>query len=131
MDNELISPVSRPKIHRLPEQAAENKTVYASRVVFMICLALLLVAVVPVLLAFDKKQGEKLKIKVESAPRISSDSIVAAEKSHMVPVHDEQGEIVGQLTEMPTDNKEMTMVNTVKNADSDTGKELLDIIGKY
>ena len=121
---------SRPKVHRLPQHKVREGELYISRGVLIVCLALLLVAVIPALWSFKKIDKSKL-----------TDSITPAQAKILTPtadkplegisVQDNNGEMVGQLAKMPADMEQGTSIQSMSKADPKSGKELMNIIGKY
>ena len=132
MDEEITS---RPKIHRLPQSAVEEGELYVSRAVVIICLALLLVAIIPALWSFNKVQQKTFSTNVGKA---QTSVMPAAQKRDAkgIVVRDEAGQMIGQIAKMPSDNEVDTHIKSTSSGTSpethkqDNGKELLSIIGK-
>jgi len=128
MDNELGT--SRPKIHRLPNNKVDEGGLYVSRAVLIVCVALVLVAVIPALWSF--RTVGKAKVAQTMTP---AQAQIAAPTSTPDPdnlmVRDANGTVVGQLAKMPADAEHSTSINTTSKVDPNSGKELMNIIGKY
>lgn len=120
---------SRPKIHRLPQSKIHEGELYVSRAVLVVCLALLLVAVIPALWSF-RTVG---KSTIASSIPPSQAQVIAptANPVQGIPVRDETGAMVGQLAKMPADVEKGASINSVSKVDPQSGKELMKIIGKY
>lgn len=119
---------SRPKIHRLPKTAAPEGGIYVSRTALLLCLALLVAALIPALSSYNKV--EKNKIAASLTPTELNVLSPASGGSEPVMVHDEAGQVVGQITRMPTE-ADNSKINTTSKVDQKSGKELMSIISKY
>ncbi len=119
---------SRPKVHRLPQHQEKDSELYVSRTVLVVCLSLLLAAVIPALWSFSKidKQRVADTITPEQAQLLSPTADPASES---LIVHDDKGQMVGQLAKMPAD-KERGAINSMSKVDKNIGKELMNIISK-
>jgi len=124
---------SRPKIHRLPQQPpVKDSELYVSRAVLIVCLALLLVAVIPALISFSKidKKNMAATISPEQSKIISATAPDTAPDNPNLAVRDAQGQMVGQLAKMPADVERGASINTMSKVDNASGKELMNIISK-
>lgn len=121
---------SRPKVHRLPQSKVKAGELYISRAVLVVCLALLLVAVIPALWSFKKVDKSNVEASIPPAQaKIIAPTANAPVES--IPVQDERGQMVGQLAKMPADVEKGAAINTMSKVDPKSGKELMNIIGKY
>ncbi len=121
---------SRPKIHRLPKNKVQEGELYVSRAVLIVCLALLLVAVIPALWSFN--QVDKSKLAESITPAQAKMLAPTAEKPlEGISVQDDKGQMVGQLAKMPADFDKDSSIRSMSKVDPKSGKELMNIIGKY
>jgi hypothetical protein len=122
--------MSRPKVHRLPKNKVQEGELYVSRAVLIVCLALLLVAVIPALWSFRTVDKNK---KVENITPAQAKMIAPTANApvEVIPVQDDKGQMVGQLAKMPSDMEKGTSISSMSKVDPQSGKELMNIIGKY
>ena len=103
---------------------------YVSRAVLIVCLALLLVAVIPALWSFKKVDKSKLAESITPAQAKMLTPTAGAPLEGIL-VQDDNGQMVGQLAKMPADMEQGTSIKSMSKADPQSGKELMNIIGKY
>lgn len=128
MDDEINT--SRPKVHRLPSQQAQEDERVVSRTVLFVCLGLLLIAIIPALQSFNKV--DKNKIAQSLTPgQATMIAPTAPVKNDVIAVQDDRGEMVGQLARMPADMEKGTSIKSMSKVDPKSGKELMNIIGKH
>lgn len=125
---------SRPKIHRLPQplSASDNER-YVSRAVLVVCFALLLLAVIPAMISFSKidKKNMADSISPEQSKIIAATAPAPQDAdSPSLAVHDDKGQMMGQLAKMPADVERGVSINTMSKVDHESGKELMNIISK-
>ncbi len=125
MNSQTTNHTSKPKVHRLPQKSRSEKVGYVVRIALMVGVALLAIALIPTFIAIKKKNV----IAVESTTK--PDVVLSEQKTDGVTVYGSQGEVVGQISELPSNEEPLAQVETMKKPDSSTGKELLAIIGKY
>lgn len=123
MDTEKTS---RPKIHRLPQNAVKEGELYISRTVLIVCVALLLVAVIPALWSFRKTDNST----VENS-RFLAPSKNGAFPMNTTTMQNDNGQLVGQLARMPADGEKGASIDSMSKIDPKSGKELMHIIGKH
>ena len=130
------SGASRPKIHRLPQSAVEEGEIYVSRTVIIICLAIVLVVLIPALLSFNKVEKNSFSVSMSKVHKTMKMPPAANDSTGIV-VRDEAGKMVGHIAKMPsdidTDNsiKTSAVTATPNRNKQDDNRELLAIIGKY
>lgn len=126
---EQTGSASRPKIYRMPQLPATPQGGYglqAARGVFMVAF---LGALVIMLWSYRPPQG----LDVSEALNTSTQKNIADgdSPSTTIAVRDDSGQIVGELTQMPSDVETGSAVNATAKVDPKSGKELLNIISKY
>jgi hypothetical protein len=129
MDSQSVNRISKPKVHRLPKKASGYDVKYVLRLVFMVCVAVVVVGAIPAVMAYKKWDVSKKAVVAEAVP--VPVNVVPNDTADQVTVYGEHGEVVGQISELPSDEEQLMQVKTMKKIDSATGKELLAIIGKY
>lgn len=121
---------SRPKIYRLPQLSANTKEPPVSRMIVVLCFALLAVAAIPALWSY-LHHGKERTVETVSADISPSVAPVQQVAPASIAIRDENGRIVGQMAPMPADAEPGISVNTTAKVDQKSGKELLNIISKY
>lgn len=119
---------SRPKIHKLPHLQEQESRLYASRGVLVICLAVLLAAGIPALWSWHKGAKPVSRSAVVQPATANATALASPED---IPVQDDTGQIVGQLTKMPADSEQGASIHSTAKLDPESGKQLLNIISKY
>jgi hypothetical protein len=118
--------VSRPKVYRLPkEQETESKSFALYGALGVIALVILCGSAYSIVGFVNKTQAQA------EAKSIANLAPSAGAQPNMINIQDSSGQIVGELAKIPADRERGMEVSTTSNVDSDTGKELLKIIGKY
>ena len=125
MNSQTTNHTSKPKVHRLPQKAGADGRGYVLRIVLMVCVALAIIASIPAFMAMNKKSVRV--VESTTAPN----AMLSEKTSNGVTVYGSGGEVVGQISELPSNEEPLSQIGTMKKPDSGTGKELLAIIGKY
>jgi len=127
---------SRPKVHRVPGLAPKRRENHVVRNVILLTIAALVVGAIPTFMIWqrsdmvEKKSPELVSVEIKNQDVQETDNGKTKSDNPLV-VHNDKGEVVGQLAKMPGDSAQMLHIDTTKKVDNNTGKELLEIIGKY
>lgn len=118
---------TRPKIYRLPEEPQSSVKLYISRTLVILCLAAVVVVVLPELL----KNSTADKPNTNAMAQLETDESLKTNAPHSVKINENANEIVGQMAQLPRDPEQKIEVKTNVKIDNETGKELLKIISQY
>lgn len=119
----------RPKLNLIPNYGDASEAPAARfparRAVVMAAGAVAVLTLVPLTWSLVRGSAQ------EAASASSPQAVPHNEENGLMAVHDDNGEMVGQLAKMPGDTERGLQVESVSRADRNSGKELMKIIGKY
>jgi len=127
---ELAGSTSRPKIHRMPERSSRTNDPLALRAFKAIFLSVFLLSIITVLWSLRTPHEAVITQIAESTPPLNV-TASAEPQPESIPVQDENGVVVGQLTKMPADIEHGAAISATAKIDQKSGKDLLKIISKY
>jgi hypothetical protein len=114
---------SRPKVYRLPKHITEASRTSVSWMGIAVC-----VGAVATLWAMGGTEKITLTHVLLPADTQATPPVLPGSS---ITVQDDRGELVGQLSKMPADIEHGASVDAIAAADQKSGKELMNIIGKY